>query len=148
MVKKLIYILFLFLNFNIFIKPENISSEQIRWQVNETFLINLEISDDFKKREIGLMNKKVLDQDKGMIFIYERLEPVNIWMYKTFIPLDIIFLKNNEIQKIQFNAKPCLKLPCEIYPSEKPIDMVIEINGGLSKELNLNVGEELIFLKN
>ena len=82
------------------------------------------------------------------IFIYENLEPVNIWMYKTFIPLDIIFLKKNKITKITPNAHPCLDLPCKLYPSSEPVDMIIEINAGQAKILNLKVGDDLIFLKN
>ena len=94
------------------------------------------------------MNRQFLEKNKGMIFIYENLEPVNIWMYKTFIPLDIIFLKKNKITKITPNAQPCLVLPCKLYPSSEPVDMIIEINAGQAKVLNLKVGDNLIFHKN
>ena len=124
-----------------------IHAEELIWIVNEAKTIKLEISDDFNERKIGLMNKESLDRDKGMIFIYDKLEPVNIWMYNTYIPLDIIFLKKNQIRKITPNAFPCLTLPCKIYPSSEPIDMIIEINAGLAREMNLKVGDVLTFLK-
>ena len=146
--KKIAVFILIFFNIFILFKSKKIFSEEILWKVNETFFMNLEISDNYKTRELGLMNRKKLEKDKGMIFIYDRIEPVNIWMHKTFIPLDILFIKNNLIQKIQVNAKPCPQLPCELIPSIKPVDMVIEINGGLSKELNLQEGDYLNLLKN
>ena len=53
---------------------------------------------DFESKK-GLMNIKTLIDYNGMLFIYEKLRKVNMWMYKTYIPLDIIFIgdkwKNN-----------------------------------------------------
>tara|TARA_B100001057_G_scaffold493460_2_gene587913 strand:+ start:225 stop:653 length:429 start_codon:yes stop_codon:yes gene_type:complete len=118
-------------------------TEEIDWIIEENYKIELEIRNNYKDREIGLMNRENLNKNKGMIFIYERIEPINIWMYKTFIPLDIIFIRKNQIRNISKHARPCLKLPCKIYPSLEPIDMVIEINAGLSKELNLKIGDYL-----
>lgn len=136
--KTIIFIIYLLINF---FTAQKIISETIFWKINDIFKIDLIISDNFKTRQIGLMNRKDLKINEGMIFIYEELEPVNIWMYKTFIPLDIIFIKDFKIIKIVENANPCLKLPCPLYGSITPIDRVIEINAGLSKSLNLKVGD-------
>ena len=148
MQSKLLVFTLILINFFILSYQKKILTEELTWKVHESKNLRLEISDNFHKRKIGLMNREFLEKNKGMIFIYDNLEPVNIWMYKTFIPLDIIFLKKNKITKITPNAKPCLDLPCKLYPSSEPVDMIIEINAGHAKILNLKVGDDLIFLEN
>ena len=148
MQSKLLIFPFILINFFIFSYQKEILTEELTWKVHESKTLKLEISDNFHKRKIGLMNREFLEENKGMIFIYDDLEPVNIWMYNTLIPLDIIFLKKNKITKITPNAHPCLDLPCKLYPSSEPVDMIIEINAGQAKILNLKVGDDLIFLKN
>ena len=143
LLRKKIYIFLILMNLLGSFFSRRVLTEEIDWIIEENHKIELEISNNYKDREIGLMNRDNLNINKGMIFIYERTEPINIWMYKTFIPLDIIFIRKNQIRNISKNARPCLKLPCKIYPSLEPIDMVIEINAGLSKELNLKIGDYL-----
>ena len=113
---KLLVFYISLINFFIFSYQKEILSEELTWKVDESKTLKLEISDNFNKRKIGLMNREFLEKNKGMIFVYENLEPVNIWMYNTFIPLDIIFLKKNKITKIYIlpccaNQKPNLKPP-------------------------------------
>ena len=144
---KIIFIFCLLINLSSFFNFKKIQAEEYKWMVNDDTTLLLEISDNFLKRKIGLMNRESLKSNQGMIFIYERLEPINIWMFNTLIPLDIIFLKENKIIKITHNAMPCLDLPCKLYPSLEPVDMIIEINGGQAKVFNLKVGDNLTFFK-
>ena len=144
---KLFLFFYILINSTVSFSKEKINSDELIWIVSEEKTIKLEISDNFHKRKIGLMNRKSLENDEGMIFIYDKLEPVNIWMYNTLIPLDIIFLRKNKIRRITPNATPCLTLPCKLYPSLDPVDMVIEINAGQSKVMNLKIGDDLTFLK-
>lgn len=143
LMRKNLYILLILMNLLGSFFSKKVLTEEIDWIIEENHKIELEISNNYKEREIGLMNRDNLNINKGMIFIYERTEPIKIWMYKTFIPLDIIFIRKNQIRNISKNARPCLKLPCKIFPSLEPIDMVIEINAGLSNELNLKIGDYL-----
>ena len=144
---KLLLFFYILINTTVSFSREKINSEQLIWIVNEAKTIKLEISDNFHKRKIGLMNRESLKNDEGMIFIYDKLEPVNIWMYNTLIPLDIIFLKKNQIKKITPNVSPCPTLPCRIYSSLDPVDMIIEINAGQAKVMNLKIGDNLTFFK-
>ena len=144
---KLLVFIYILINYTFSFSKEKINSEELIWIINEEKTIKLEISDNFHKRKIGLMNRESLENDEGMIFIYDKVEPVNIWMYNTLIPLDIIFLKKNQITKITPNVSPCLTLPCKLYPSLDPVDMIIEINAGQSKVMNLKIGDNLTFLK-
>tara|TARA_S200000501_G_C20693008_1_gene686028 strand:+ start:319 stop:852 length:534 start_codon:yes stop_codon:yes gene_type:complete len=143
---KLLFFFYILINSTVLFSEE-MEYEELIWIVNESKTIKLEISDNFHKRKIGLMNRESLENDEGMIFIYDKLEPVNIWMYNTLISLDIIYLKNNRIKKITPNVSPCFTLPCKLYPSLDPVDMVIEINSGQAKVMNLKIGDNLIFFK-
>ena len=108
---------------------------------NECIL--LEIAKNENELRQGLMFRKELDQDAGMLFDYGSPKYVNIWMLNTFIPLDIIFINNGIIVKIVEEAKPCLNLPCELYNSVYPVDKVLEINAGKSKKMQLSIGKKL-----
>jgi uncharacterized protein len=67
------------------------------------------------------------------------------YMKNTYIPLDIIYLdKDNVIVSIQENAKP---LDETSLPSGVPAQYVLEINGGLSQQWSIAVGDKMIFTK-
>ena len=144
---KIILFFLILINSTVSFSKEKMNSEKLIWIVNEEKTIKLEISDNFHKRKVGLMNRVTLENDEGMIFIYDKVEPVNIWMHNTLIPLDIIFLKKNQIIKITPDVPPCPALPCRLYPSTYPVDMIIEINAGQAKVMNLEIGDKLTFFK-
>lgn len=92
----------------------------------------------------GLMFRDQLPPRAGMLFIYEEEQPLSFWMKNTLIPLDIIWLnKNKVVIYISKNTLPCKADPCpRIEPKEKSA-YVLEINGGLSDEIGLKVGDQL-----
>ncbi|MCX7648651.1 MAG: DUF192 domain-containing protein, partial [Elusimicrobiales bacterium] len=57
--------------------------------------INLEIARTEYERRLGLMFRKELCQNCGMIFVFEEEDQKTFWMKNTYIPLDIIFLSKN-----------------------------------------------------
>ncbi|MCX6718495.1 MAG: DUF192 domain-containing protein [Candidatus Staskawiczbacteria bacterium] len=95
-------------------------------------------------REAGLMNRKELDKDKGMFFIFDKEGFYPFWMKNTLIPLDIIWIDSNDkVVFIAKNVQPCKSLICtSIYPPAKA-RYVLEINAGMSKEINLKLGDEI-----
>ena len=109
--------------------------------------INLEIADTKEKRKLGLMYRKHLNLNEGIIFDYKGFYDVKIWMKNTQIPLDIIFLQNDEIVHIKEKALPCLshKINCPTFGSEKPVNFIIEVNAGIIKDYDLKIGDKLIF---
>jgi len=83
-----------------------------------------------------------MEADQGMLFIFENEEPRGFYMKNTHIPLDLIFLDaQNKIVSITKDAKP---ESLETIPSNVPAQYVLEINGGLSDQWNLAVGDSLI----
>jgi len=100
-----------------------------------------EIADTPAEQEQGLMFRKSLPQNQGMLFIFEDEQPRAFWMKNTLIPLDMIFIDANwRIVKLIKNAEPCKEDPCPTYDSERPAKYVLEVNAGQIKEKEVKVG--------
>lgn len=100
------------------------------------------IADDDQSRARGLMFVDELPDDQGMLFVFRREAPRAFWMRNTRIPLDIIYLDAEfQVVTIIKNAKPCRTQRCPSYPSVKPAQYVLELNGGMSDQLGLEVGD-------
>lgn len=104
---------------------------------------NLLIANDDKSRQIGLSNRKSLDQNQGMLFIFPKKSIYSFWMKNTQIPLDMIFINDNKIVYIVKNAPPQAgkngKLP--VYTPSTEGNYVLEINGGLSDKYKFKNGD-------
>lgn len=99
----------------------------------------VDIADDYQERARGLMFVKQMPTLSGMLFIYEEPQPVSFWMKNTLIPLDMIFTApDGEILSIHENAVPGDLTP---IPGGDGVQMVLEINGGLSSRLGIAVGD-------
>ena len=106
---------------------------------------DIEIADNDYETQTGLMNRKSMKDSNAMLFIFTNMQMRSFYMKNTLIPLDIIYLDNNNtIVSIKENAKP---LDETSLPSGTPAQFVLEINGGLSKQLNIEVGDKMTFTK-
>ena len=108
--------------------------------------ITVEIADTDKKREKGLMFRKSLDYNEGMLFIFEEEDFHTFWMKNTYIYLDLIWLDGSK--KIVYyveNADPCKGEPCEHYTPLQKAKYVLELNGGFIKKEKLKLGEKISF---
>lgn len=105
--------------------------------------IKLEVAQTTAQQAIGLMYRKSLADDRGMLFPFEPPQPVAFWMKNTLIPLDMVFIKDGVVQAITANVPPCTSDPCTSYPSFKVIDNVLELRGGLAEKLGLKVGDRI-----
>ena len=106
---------------------------------------DIEIANDREERAKGLMFRKNLCSNCGMLFVYEEEVNNKFWMKNTFIPLDIIWL-NSDLEVIYIaNAVPCVTEECDLYgPDIKKNKYVLEINSDKSKELGLEIGNKFI----
>jgi uncharacterized protein len=93
--------------------------------------------------EQGLMYRRHLDPDAGMIFIFPQPEPTAFWMKNTLIPLDMLFVDaDSRIVNIHERAVP---MSLEPIDSAGPVGAVIEFNGGTAKRLGIRRGDRVIF---
>jgi len=106
----------------------------------------VELAKTTQERALGLMFRKELDPDKGMLFIFENEGQYRFWMKNTFINLDIIWInKDKEVVSISKNIQPCKSDPCPVVSSDKKARYVLELNGGTADKIGLNVGDNAIF---
>jgi len=98
----------------------------------------------------GLMFRKSLEQNKGMLFIFEKEDNYPFWMKNTLIPLDIIWINSNSKVVFISESQPCPPAQTgqsSICPSINPFadaKYVLEINAGLSKKIGLKLGDTVI----
>lgn len=103
-----------------------------------------EVADNESARQRGLMHRQKLDDDKGMLFIFDHSDKYSFWMKDTLIPLDIIWIdKDKEIVDIKESAMPCGKSNCESYVPKAPAKYVLEINAGMAKDTGMKIGDKL-----
>lgn len=111
---------------------------------NSKHNFNIEVANTLATRAKGLMFREELPKNNGMLFIYNSEGNRSFWMKNTLIHLDMIFINSDlRIVGIQKNVQPCTSLFCKSYPSTKPAQYILEINGGLSEELGINIGDKI-----
>ena len=92
-------------------------------------------------REQGLMYRKAMAANAGMLFIYPGEQPVSFWMKNTLIPLDMLFVKaDGSIAHIAHNAVPMDETPID---SGAAVKAVLEINGGIANALGIKEGDKV-----
>jgi hypothetical protein len=106
------------------------------------YIFNVEIAQTAAGRSKGLMYRKKLKQNEGMLFIYPKNQIIKMWMKNTLIPLDMLFI--NENGKIIEIIK--MTIPKDLTPVGPEVNLkgVLEINGGLTSYLNINKGDFII----
>ena len=106
---------------------------------NGDHTFNIELVDTPQSRAQGLMNRKELAPDAGMLFDFFADREVSFWMRNTLIPLDMLFITSTgEISNIHANAVPHDETG---IPSDGPVQFVLEIPGGRSAELGIKAGD-------
>ena len=105
--------------------------------------ITLEVADTDTKRQLGLMFRDSLDENQGMIFLFNKPREVSFWMKNVKIPLDMLFIYKNKVVKIYNMVPGCEDEPCDLYPSVYKIDYVIELNGGFCQKYNIKTGQDV-----
>jgi uncharacterized membrane protein (UPF0127 family) len=117
-----------------------LSIERTETKGNPVFRVA--IADEPLEMMQGLMNVKNMPDDTGMLFVYPSEGQVSFWMKNTLIPLDMIFITSDgSVSKIHENAVPHDLTP---ITSDSKVKYVLEVNGGLSKSLNLSVGDTVV----
>ena len=90
----------------------------------------------------GLMFRRELAEDAGMLFILPRPQTINMWMKNTYLPLDMLFLDSKgQIVRLVERTIP---LSTDTIPSNRPVKGVLEVNAGTAKRLGLAVGDRVL----
>ena len=97
---------------------------------DKTLTYRVEIADDNESRMRGLMEREHLDDDAGMLFIFDEEEKLSFWMKNTRIPLDILFFDSDGKFVSGQSMQPCTEDPCPTYASEDKARYALEVNVG------------------
>ena len=93
------------------------------------------------QRARGLMFRRFMPADRGMLFDFERTEPVSMWMQNTYISLDMIFIRpDSVVARIAENTEP---LSTRMIPSGEPVLGVLEVNAGVASRIGLKPGDKV-----
>ena len=105
--------------------------------------VAVEVASTASQREVGLMYRKHLDDNAGMIFVFPDAAPRNFWMHNTPIPLDMIFADaNGVVLGIVANAEP---FSDKLLGVEGNAGYVLEVNGGFCAKNGIKAGDKLDF---
>lgn len=108
-------------------------------------ILDIEIADNEFETQTGLMYRDSMKENRGMLFVFPDSRPRSFYMKNTRFPLDIIYLDdNNTIVSFQENAQP---LNENSLPSNAPAKYVLEVNAGLVKKWQLEVGDKMNYTK-
>ena len=115
----------------------------IQTHPNRSIKFKVLIAESNKERRQGLMHIEAMDNDEGMLFIFDPGRNVSMWMRNTPMTLDMIFInKEGRIINIAKNTTP---YSTKGISSGGTINWVLEINGGLSDRMNIKNGDLVRF---
>ena len=107
-------------------------------------MIDIEVADNDQLRARGLMYRRTLPENAGMLFIQSMEEMQSFWMKNTYIPLDILFVnRDKEIVTIHANTTPLKEWN---YASTKPAIYVVEVNAGFTNRHGIRTGDRIEFV--
>lgn len=102
----------------------------------------VEIARTDRQQMQGLMFRRHMAADAGMLFVYRREAPIAMWMKNTFIPLDMIFIgRGGRIVKIVQRTVP---LSEATISSGSPVVAVLELNAGSASRLGIRTGDRVL----
>jgi uncharacterized membrane protein (UPF0127 family) len=93
-------------------------------------------------REVGMMCRKSVAPDRGMLFDFRQpTDNVAFWMRNTLIPLDIVYIRpDGRVLSIARNARPLDETP---LPAGGRIRAVLELAGGRAAQIGLLPGDKV-----
>lgn len=144
---KLVIFFFFFCVSTVSFGEVKFSQKKIR--IKDKTLI-VEVADDAAKLAQGLMFRKKLERDRGMIFIFPNEQQRSFWMKNTLIPLSIgFFNKSRELREVADLDPPGSVLLKQIptYSSKFPAQYVLEVNKGWFKKNKIKLGQKFYFIK-
>ena len=108
---------------------------------DEVVLVETEVADSDAERSKGLMYRKNLDEDEGMLFVFFEENTGGFWMKNTLIPLSIAFFDDDGKIVSIMDMDPCRKEPCKVYDPGVPYWGALEVNQGAFERWGVEEGD-------
>ncbi|MEM8574009.1 MAG: DUF192 domain-containing protein [Pseudomonadota bacterium] len=108
-----------------------------------THTYTVEIAETPGEKARGLMFRRSMPQDRGMIFIYDPPQRATMWMRNTYISLDMIFItEEGTVLRIESNTEP---FSTDIIDAGGITKAVLELNAGETARIGLKPGDRVLF---
>ena len=102
---------------------------------------SVEVMRTDEQRGRGLMFRRYLPPDRGMLFDFKQEQPVMMWMKNTYLPLDMVFIsRDGTVVSVAENTEPMSE---RTIPSAGPAYAVLEVNAGTAKRIGLKRGDKV-----
>ncbi len=104
---------------------------------------SVEIAGTNAERAKGLMFRRFLPKNSGMIFLYDKPQVIGMWMRNTYIPLDMVFIAaDGTVHRVATHTDP---FSTKIVSSEGAVTAVLELNAGEAERIELKPGDCVVF---
>ena len=102
---------------------------------------DVEVMRNDEERAKGLMFRRYMPENRGMLFDFKAPQPVFMWMKNTYIPLDMVFIRGDgTIARIAEETEP---LSTRTIASGEPVTAVLELNGGAAQRAGIMAGDRV-----
>lgn len=118
-----------------------ISKLSIATADGRTLSFDVEVAQDDRQRMTGLMHRRRMAADAGMLFDFKEDQPVGMWMKNTYIPLDMLFIAADG--RVVGIAQRTVPHSLETIMSPGKVRGVLELNGGTAERLGIKVGDRV-----
>jgi uncharacterized membrane protein (UPF0127 family) len=115
----------------------------------DTTRVVAELAETEPQRTMGLMERRALAPDAGMLFLYSAVQPDSsaFWMFRTRLPLDIAFIDSGGTIRTVLTMEPCpspLAQGCPEYPAKARYLAALEVSAGFFAREHLGVGDRVV----
>jgi uncharacterized membrane protein (UPF0127 family) len=109
-------------------------------------VLKVEVMVSDQDRAMGLMFRRSLPRDRGMLFVFESSDFHGIWMKNCRFPIDIVWLdEERRVVSVTESVPPCKAEPCPVYEPLRRASFVVELNAGQARREKVMVGETVSF---
>lgn len=106
--------------------------------------IKVELAKTQFERTTGLMYRKNMSPDSGMLFVFEKKQPLSFWGMNTYIPLDIAFIDDDKIVDI----KKIVPLSTKAVKCDMPCSRALEVTSNFFESNEIKVGSSVSINEN
>ncbi|WP_337845370.1 DUF192 domain-containing protein [Thermus sp.] len=106
-------------------------------------LLKVEVADTPERQAQGLMFRKTLGEDEGMVFLFPEPTGGGFWMKNTLIPLSIAFFDRQGVILRILDMEPCRKDPCPVYYPGVVYQGALEVNRGWFAHRGVRPGDRV-----
>jgi len=105
-----------------------------------THTFQIEVAETATEKARGLMFRRSLADDAGMLFPYEPPQEATMWMRNTYISLDMVFIrKDGVVHRVETNTEPFSEA---VIASNGDVAAVLELKAGTARRIGLKAGDK------